>query len=138
MKLKIIFYVLSICHAQNRSRLELFTDSQNRPTFLDIFEENLRKLNTSYREIYFLGDFNINLFENGNMILINPPVITKTQIHSLKNYHEYCTLFVLKQLIICPTRVTCNSQSILDMLQIAFLVGFLKAIQLMQAYWIIS
>ena len=37
----------------------------NQSKFLDIFEENLPKLNTSYREIYFLGDFNINLFENG-------------------------------------------------------------------------
>ena len=38
----------------------------NQSKFLDIFEENLPKLNSSYREIYFLGDFNINLFENGN------------------------------------------------------------------------
>ena len=36
----------------------------NQSKFLDIFEENLPKLNTSYHEIYFLGDFNINLFEN--------------------------------------------------------------------------
>ena len=31
-----------------------------------------------------------------------------------KKYHEYCTLFGLKQLIKCPTRATCNSSSILD------------------------
>ena len=31
-----------------------------------------------------------------------------------KKYHEYCTLFGLKQLIKCPTRRTCNSSSILD------------------------
>ena len=37
----------------------------NQSKFLDVFEENLPKLNTSYREIYFVGDFNINLFENG-------------------------------------------------------------------------
>ena len=36
----------------------------NQSKFLHIFEENLPKFNTSYREIYFLGDFNINLFEN--------------------------------------------------------------------------
>ena len=36
----------------------------NQSKFLDIFEENLPKINISYREIYFLGDFNINLFEN--------------------------------------------------------------------------
>ena len=37
----------------------------NQSQFLHIFEENLPKLYTSYREIYFLGGFNINLFENG-------------------------------------------------------------------------
>ena len=37
----------------------------NQSKLLDIFEENLPKLNSSYRETYFLGDFNINLFENG-------------------------------------------------------------------------
>ena len=41
----------------------------NQSKFLDIFEENLPKLNTSYREIYFLGDFNINLFESGKYVL---------------------------------------------------------------------
>ena len=35
----------------------------NQSKFLDIFEENLPKLNTSYREIYFLSDFNINIFD---------------------------------------------------------------------------
>ena len=36
----------------------------NQSKCLDIFEENLPKLNTSYHEIYLLGDFNFNLFEN--------------------------------------------------------------------------
>ena len=36
----------------------------NQTKFLDIFEENLPKLNASYREIYFLGNFNKNIFEN--------------------------------------------------------------------------
>ena len=42
-----------------------FYRSPNQFKFLNIFEENLPKLNTSNRETYFLGDFNINLFENG-------------------------------------------------------------------------
>ena len=49
----------------------------NQSKFLDVFEENLPKLNTSYRKIYFLGDFKIHL-KTEIMILINPPVITKT------------------------------------------------------------
>ena len=39
----------------------------NHSKFLVIFEENLPKLSTSYRDIYFLDDFNINLFDNGNV-----------------------------------------------------------------------
>ena len=31
-----------------------------------------------------------------------------------KKYYEYCTIFDLEQMIKCPTRVTCNSSSILD------------------------
>ena len=43
----------------------------NQSKVLDIFEENLPKLNTSYREIYSLGDFKME-----NMFSINPLVIT--------------------------------------------------------------
>ena len=82
--------------------------------FLDIFEENLPKVNSSYREIYFLGDFNINLFEFGKYVLDESSSNNKNLDSFTKKYHEYCTLFGLKQLIKCPTRATCNSSSILD------------------------
>ena len=86
----------------------------NQSKFLDIFEENLPKLNTSYREIYFLGDFKINLFENGKYVFHKSSSNNKNLDSFTKKYHECCTLFGLKQLIKCPTRVTCNSSSILD------------------------
>ena len=42
-------------------------------------------------------------------------------LHSFtKKYHEYCTLFGLKQLIKCPTRTTCNSSFILDLVLASF------------------
>ena len=50
---------------------------QNQTKCLDIFEEDLPKLNTGYRGIYLLGNFNVFL-KTENMILINRPVITKT------------------------------------------------------------
>ena len=75
MKLKIIISKFQSHAKTDHDWNYLLTPKIN---LLDIFEKNLPKLNTSYLEIYFLGDFNINLFENGNMILINPPVITKT------------------------------------------------------------
>ena len=86
----------------------------NQSKFLDIFEENLPKLNTSYREIYFLGDFNINLFENGKYVFDKSSSNNKNLDSFTKKYHEYSTLFGLKQLIKSPTRVTCNSSSIID------------------------
>ena len=86
----------------------------NQSKFLDIFEENLPKLNTSYHEIYFLGDFNINLFENRKYVFQKSSSNNKNLDSFTKKYHECCTLFGLKQLIKCPTRVTCNSSSILD------------------------
>ena len=39
---------------------------------------------------------------------------TKNLDSFTKKYHECCTLFSLKQLIKCPTRVTGNNSSILD------------------------
>ena len=56
----------------------------NKPKFLDIFKENLPKLNTSYREFYFLGDFNINLFENGKYVFHKSSSNNKN-IHSQKS-----------------------------------------------------
>ena len=57
----------------------------NQSKFLDIFEENLPKLNTSYREIYSLGDFNINLFENEKY------VFHKSSSNNSSNINEVIT-----------------------------------------------
>ena len=78
----------------------------NQSKFLDIFEENLPKFNTSYREIYFLGDFNINLFENGKYVFQKSSSNNKNLDSFTKKYHECCTLFGLKQLIKCPSHIT--------------------------------
>ena len=57
----------------------------NQSKFLDIFEENLPKINTSYRESYFLGDFNINLFENGKYVFHKSSSNNKNLDHSQKS-----------------------------------------------------
>ena len=44
----------------------------NQSNFLDIFRKKLPKYKTSYRKIYYLGDFNLYL---GNL---NPLITTKT------------------------------------------------------------
>ena len=86
----------------------------NQSKFLDVFEENLPKLNTSYHGIYFLGDFNINLFENGKYVFQKSSSNDKNPDSFTKKYYECFTPFGLKQLIKCQTRVTWQSSSILD------------------------
>ena len=100
----------------------------NQSKFLDIFEENLPKLNTSYCETYFLGDFNINLFENGKHVFDKSSSINKNLDSFIKKYHEYYSLFGLKQLIKCSTRVTCNSFPILNHVLASFPDRFLKVV----------
>ena len=86
----------------------------NQIKFLDIFEENLPKSNTSNREIYFLGDFNINIFENRKYDFDKSSSNNKNLDSFTKNSHKYCTLFGLKQLIKCPTCAKYSSSSIID------------------------
>ena len=83
----------------------------NQIKFLDIFEENLPKSNTSNREIYFLGDFNINIFENRKYDFDKSSSNNKNLDSFTKISREYCTLFGLKQLIKCPTRAKSSSSS---------------------------
>ena len=54
--------------------------------------EKFSNLNLKDNEIYLLGDFNINLFQNG----------------------KYFQIYSLKQLLTCPTRVTCNTSTLID------------------------
>ena len=95
--------------------IEIIYRPPNQSTFLDIFEKNLPSPNPSYREIYFLGDFSINLLENGKYVLDKSSSNNKNLDSFTKKYCEYCTLFGLKQLIKCPTRVN-------------FLIRFLKVV----------
>ena len=38
----------------------------NQTNFMEIFNENLSKVDTNNVETYFLGDFNVNLWQNGH------------------------------------------------------------------------
>ena len=77
--------------------------------------EKFSDLNVKDNEIYPLGDFNINLFQNGKYIL-NGKRSTTSQgsVHTMINrYREFCQIHSLKQLITCPTRVTCNTSTLI-------------------------
>ena len=77
--------------------------------------EKFADLNLKDNEIYLLGDFNINLFQNGKYIL-NGKRSTTSQgsVHTMINrYREFCRIHSLKQLITGPTRVTCNTSTLI-------------------------
>ena len=70
------------------------------------------------KEIYILGDFNINLLQNGKFILKeNQSNIFKIDTTPLINkYKEFCQTFSLTEIIKDPTRITCSTSSLLDLL----------------------
>ena len=85
---------------------------------MDLMVEKFSNLNLKDNEIYLLGDFNINLFQNGKYIL-NGKRSTTSQgsVHTMINrYREFCQIHSLKQLITCPTRITCNISTHIDLI----------------------
>ena len=61
---------------------------------------------------YILGDFNINLFSKQKYIFHQTNI--RSMSPEVKNYFQFCSLYVLEQLIKSPTRVTCSTSSLID------------------------
>ena len=66
-------------------------------------------------ELYILGDFNIDLLFKGNCIL-NKTHKSKNHFTDfspkIKKYNKFCSRYGFKQLINCPTRITCNTSTL--------------------------
>ena len=95
----------------------VFYRPPHQANLMELIAKSFSLLNLKDNEIYLLGDFNINLLQNGNYIFKNRKGMAACQgaVHTLINkYQEFCQIFSLKQLIICPTRVTCNTSSLID------------------------
>ena len=83
---------------------------------MNLMVEKVSNLNLKDNEIYLLGDFNINLFQNSKYIR-NRKRNTASQgsVHTMINrYKEFCEIHSLKQLITCPTHVTCSISTLID------------------------
>ena len=75
----------------------------------------MNKIDSVNNKIYILGDFNITLYISDSYILAKKNILNKKSVPSdVKSYHEFCTFFGLKQLIIVSTRVTTGSSTIID------------------------
>ena len=86
----------------------------NQSNFLEVLNENMNKIDSISNEIYILGDFNINLFLNDSYIFSQKSMLNSKSIPcDVKSYYEFCTFFGLHQLIKVPTRITCNSATII-------------------------
>ena len=77
--------------------------------------EHFYKLHTINKESYILGDFNINLFLNNKYVFEKCSTTVSNIIpYDVRKYQEFCNVFNLKQLISCPTCITCSSSTIID------------------------
>ena len=89
--------------------------------FLEIINTHFSKPDTNNNEIYIFGDFNINLYlDNSYIFQKNNLLQSQSFLSDIKKYYEFCTMFGLKQLTEVPTRVTCNSSTIIDHILASF------------------
>ena len=87
----------------------------NQTNFIKALNENSAKLDTTNKETYILGDFNIYLCHNGKYVICkNNILISRSVTNDLRNYHQFWTMFGLKQIIKSPTRITCRNTSLTD------------------------
>ena len=83
----------------------------NQSNFLQTLNENFGKLDTLKKELYILGDFNINLYQNQNLCKMQNHYSKKTVSNDVKNHLQFCTMFGLTQIIKPPARITYSSTS---------------------------
>ena len=63
----------------------------------------------SKKNIYILGDFNINYTGCKNNTLVSATIS-----NDVKNYLQFCIMFGLTQIIKSPTRIACRRTSLID------------------------
>ena len=93
----------------------------NQRNLLEIVKANFDKLDTNTKELYILGDFNINMYYNDKYIVRDDNTISSKFLPSdIKNYHQFSTVHGLKQLIKSPISVTCSTSTLLDHILASF------------------
>ena len=88
----------------------------NENDFLNRFSNDFQQIGSKTNEIYLLGDFNINLLQNGKFILKeNQSYKLKSSSSALvNNYKEFFQKFSLTEIIKEATRITCSTSTLLD------------------------
>ena len=83
---------------------------------MEIFLNDLKLIDSTKFEVYFLGDFNINLLQNNKFVLKENQPLDSKNLNSrlLPKYKELCQTFSLKEIIQEPTGITSSTSSLLD------------------------
>ena len=96
--------------------IDIFYKPPSQTRFLEQVITKFESLELN-NELYILGTFNINLLFKGNCILNKTHEIKnhfKDFSPEIKKYNEFCSIHGFKQLINCPTRITCNTSTLID------------------------
>ena len=83
----------------------------------------LEQLITEFEALELINELNITGNFNVNLLLKDKCILNKTHktkdhckdfLLEIKNHNELCSIYGLKQLINCPTRITCNTSILVD------------------------
>ena len=95
----------------------VFYRPPNQNRFLEEISNDFNKLYTEKNEVIILGDLNINLLQNGKYTLNKKNLSSSEKVTThplLKRYKQFISDFGLTQLIMNPTRVTCEASTLID------------------------
>ena len=83
--------------------------------FLEILNKTFEKVDIDKTEINIFGNFNINMYHNNRYIVRDNNLISSKFLScDIKNYHQFCMMHGLKQLIQSATHVTCSFSTLID------------------------
>ena len=93
----------------------MYYRSPSQTNVLEISNMTFENIDIGKKEIYILADFNINMCHNNRYIVRDDNIISsKFLSHDVKNYHQFCMMHGLKQIIQSLSRVTCSTSTLID------------------------
>ena len=80
---------------------------------MDYLSKGPHYFNLMENDLFILGDTDINILDNGENILDKYKDMSKRKS---KKYAQICSTLCLKQLIKHPTRITCHTSTLIDLI----------------------
>ena len=110
-----VYFLIFRYPRQNQFFVGIIYRPPNSINFLECFNKHLDDINLN-NEIFWLGDFNVNLLHNGKYILKeNQAMENRIPSTSLvSQYTLFCQRYSLEQIIKHVTRTKCSSSTLID------------------------